>query len=92
MAADLLLFMTGASGGMGMEPLKQMMPDVGKAYDLVVFVRDSEKSRREMAPFESKEGLEFVWGGLDDKDALRRCLEGIDLVIHIAAFVSPAAD
>lgn len=52
--------MTGASGGMGMEPLKQMMPDVGKAYDLVVLVRDSEKSRREMAPFESKEGLEFV--------------------------------
>lgn len=92
MAANLRLFMTGASGGMGMESLKQMMPDVGKAYDLVVLVRDSEKNRKEMAPFEGKEGLEIVWSDLDDKDALRRCLEGTDLVIHIAAFVSPAAD
>lgn len=54
MAANLRLFMTGASGGMGMEPLKQMMPDVGKAYDLVVLVRDSEKSRRGWHPSKAR--------------------------------------
>lgn len=92
MAKNLRVFMTGASGGMGMESLKQMMPNVGKAYDLVLLVRNSEKNRKEMAPFEGKDGLEIVWGDLDDKEALKRCLSDTDLVIHIAAFVSPAAD
>lgn len=86
------VFMTGASGGMGMASLKQMLPDVGEAYDLVVLVRDSEKNRSEMAPFEGTSGLEVVWGDLDDNEAVRCCLLDTDLVLHIAAFVSPAAD
>ena len=84
--------MTGASGGMGMASLKQMLPDVGDKFDLVVLVRDSEKNRAEMAPFEGTPGLEVVWGDLDDNDAVRRCLLSTSLVLHIAAFVSPAAD
>ena len=51
------VFMTGASGGMGMASLRQMLPDVGDAYDLVALVRDSEKNRGEMAPFEGTPGL-----------------------------------
>lgn len=86
------VLMTGASGGMGMASLRQMVPELGDAYDLVVLVRDSEKNRGEMAPFEGTRGLEVVWGDLDDDAALRRCLEGTDLVLHIAAFVSPGAD
>lgn len=86
------VLMTGASGGMGMASLRQMVPELGDAYDLVALVRDSEKNRGEMAPFEGTRGLEVVWGDLDDDAALRRCLEGTDLVLHIAAFVSPAAD
>lgn len=86
------VFMTGASGGTGMASLQQMASDAGKLFDLVLLVRDSEKNRKEMAPFEGREGIEIVWGDLDDRSALRKCLEGTDLVLHIAAFVSPAAD
>ena len=82
------VFMTGASGGMGMASLKQMLPDVGDKYELVVLVRDSKKNRAEMAPFEGTSGLEVVWGDLDDDAAVRRCLLGTSLVLHIAAFVS----
>lgn len=87
-----IVFMTGASGGMGMASLRQMLPDVGERYDLVVLVRDSDKNHAEMAPFEGTDGLTIVWGDLSSKDDLRRCIEGASLVLHIAAFVSPAAD
>ena len=38
------VFMTGAGGGMGFESFKQMLPDVGRLYDLVILVRNSEKN------------------------------------------------
>ena len=38
-----VVFMTGAGGGMGSESFKQMLPDIGKKYDLIVFDRDTEK-------------------------------------------------
>lgn len=86
------VFMTGASGGMGMASLAMMAPDAGKLYDLVLLVRDSEKNHKEMAAFEGKPGISIVWGDLGNKDDVARCVEGADLVLHIAAFVSPAAD
>lgn len=30
------IFMTGAGGGMGHESFRQMLPDLGKIYDLVM--------------------------------------------------------
>ena len=35
-----VVFMTGAGGGMGYESFRQMLPDVGKLYNLVILVRD----------------------------------------------------
>lgn len=84
--------MTGASGGMGMASLEAMLPSVGKEYDLVVLVRDSERNRAALAPFQGHQGLDVVWGDLADHDALVACLKGCDLVLHVAALVSPAAD
>jgi len=90
--AQKKVFMTGASGGMGMASLKAMLPSVGHEYDLSVLVRDSEKNRKEMEPFVDVDGLDVVWGDLQDVGVLRDALRGVDLVLHIAAFVSPAAD
>lgn len=77
---------------MGMASLEAMLPSVGKEYDLVVLVRDSERNRAALAPFQGHQGLDVVWGDLADHDALVACLKGCDLVLHVAALVSPAAD
>ena len=86
------VFMTGAGGGMGFESFKQMLPDLGKLYDLVLLLRDSEKNRKLFAPYMDTKGLHIHWGDLLNREDVAACIQGADIVLHIAAFVSPQAD
>jgi len=83
--------MTGASGGMGMASLMQMVQDLDKIH-LILLVRDSEKNRAEMKDFENEPGITIVWGDLLDYDTVKSCVQDADLILHIAALVSPTAD
>ena len=40
----------------------------------------------------AQENLEIVWGDLNDYDTVYKCVEKSDLILHVAAFVSPQAD
>ena len=86
------VFMTGAGGGMGFESFKAMLPDLGKLYDLVLLLRDSEKNRKLFAPYMDTKGLHIYWGDLLNREDVAACVQGADIVLHIAAFVSPQAD
>ena len=85
------VFLTGATGGMGFASLKEMLKDSDK-QDIVILARDSEKNRTILAPYMEINGLEIVWGDLTDYDVVLKCVKDCDLILHIAAFVSPAAD
>ena len=85
------VFLTGATGGMGYASLKEMLKDSDK-QDIVILVRDSEKNRKILAPHMDTPGLEIVWGDLNDYAKVLECVKGANLILHIAAFVSPAAD
>ena len=87
-----VVFMTGAGGGMGFESFKQMLPDIGKIYDLIILVRDSEKNHNLFDSYEGREGLSIRYGDLLNRDDVYGCIADTDMVLHIAAFVSPAAD
>ena len=86
------VLLTGATGGMGLASLEAMMRDAGSAYELALIVRDTERNHEILAPYLGAKGLSFRWGDLQDKDFVRACAEDVDLVLHIAALVSPAAD
>ena len=86
------VFMTGAGGGMGFESFRQMLPDIGDKYNLVLLLRDSDKNRNLFAPYIQQKGLTIVWGDLTKPEDVAACTEQADIVLHIAAFVSPAAD
>ncbi len=86
------VFMTGAGGGMGFESFKAMKEDIGVKYDLVLLLRDSEKNRQLFQPYEDIKGLSIVWGDLLRKEDVKKCIQGTDIILHIAAFVSPQAD
>ena len=88
----LTVFMTGAGGGMGFESFKAMLPDLGKLFNLVILLRDSEKNRNLFAPYMETKGLSIVWGDLLNRDDVKKCVMQSDIVLHIAAFVSPQAD
>lgn len=85
------VFLTGATGGMGFASLKEMLKDTDK-QDIVILARDSEKNREILDPYRNTAGLEIVWGDLNDYEVVLKCVKDCDLVLHIAAFVSPAAD
>lgn len=86
-----IVFLTGATGGMGMESLKAMLTDLN-LYDLRILARKSEKNIKLLSEYENQKGLEICWGDLNDKDILRKYLKDVSLILHIAAFVSPQAD
>lgn len=87
----LRVFVTGATGGMGFESLKQMLQDLDKE-EITILVRDSEKNRKLLKEYENLDGLHIVWGDLLNYTDVYKCVEQSDIVLHIAAFVSPAAD
>ena len=76
---------------MGMESLKQMIKDVDKQM-IRLFVLDHPENRKSMVPYEDQKGIEIYWGDLTRYEDVLSAMKGIDLVLHIAAFVSPAAD
>lgn len=85
------IFLTGATGTMGFLGMQELLKD---AYDieLVVLARESDKNMKLLAPYTTKECLEIVWGDLVDYKSVRRCVQDADIVLHVGAFVSPAAD
>lgn len=85
------VFLTGACGGMGIQGLMRMVKDT-VAYNTLILVRDSEKNRKILKDYMDIDGLEIVWGDLNDYDIVYKCVEKCDLILHVAAFVSPAAD
>lgn len=77
---------------MGYESFKAMLPDLGKLYDLVILVRDSEKIRSLFGQYTGTDGITVKYGDLLSKEAVAECVACSDLCLHIAAFVSPQAD
>ena len=55
----MTVFMTGAGGGMGYESFKQMLPDIGKLYKLIILVRDSEKNHDLFDRYDKKKAPVF---------------------------------
>ena len=84
--------MTGAGGGMGYESFKAMLPDIGKLYDLVILVRESEKNHKLFDLHEGLDGLTVKYGDLLNREDTEECIRLSDMCLHIAAFVSPQAD
>ena len=85
------VFLTGACGGMGIQGLMRMVKDA-EAYKTLILVRDSEKNREILKEYENLNNLEIVWGDLNDYKAVYKCVEKSDLILHVAAYVSPSAD
>ncbi|MBR1757453.1 MAG: NAD(P)-dependent oxidoreductase [Lachnospiraceae bacterium] len=87
-----VVFITGAGGGMGFESFKAMLPDLGKLYDLLILVRDSEKNRKLFERYIGTPGIRVMFGDLLNQEDVAKCVQLSDICLHIAAFVSPQAD
>jgi nucleoside-diphosphate-sugar epimerase len=55
-------------------------------------LRPSKVNKKMFAPYADEPGLEIVWGDLTDPGDVDRAVRGVDIVLHPAAMISPAAD
>lgn len=85
------IFLTGASGNMGQEGLRQLL-ERRERFDIVVLVLPTAKDRKIMAAYEGQPGLKIVWGDLTRYEDVLGCVTGADIVLHVGGLVSPAAD
>ncbi len=85
------VFLTGATGGMGTAGMRELLKDAA-TQDLVILARPSERNRGTLAELADRSGVVIQWGDLTDYDDVLRCVRGADVVLHVAALVSPEAD
>lgn len=87
------IFLTGATGVMGMCSMKEILRRRFRGLDiqLVVLARDSKKNRKILDPF-LKIGVEVIWGDLRDAEAVAQGVKDADIVLHVGGMVSPSAD
>ncbi|WP_018751940.1 NAD-dependent epimerase/dehydratase family protein [Paenibacillus sanguinis] len=85
------IFLTGASGNMGQEGLKQLLERRDR-FNIVTLVLPTAKDKEIMAKYEKEPGLRIIWGDLTHYNDVLKCVTGADYVLHVGGMVSPAAD
>lgn len=81
------VLLTGASGSMGHAAFLELLKRRDE-YDVVLLL---VPSKRDKAIFR-KYDVKIVWGDLTRYEDVLEAVDGVDLVLHPAAFISPAAD
>ncbi|MDE7161076.1 MAG: NAD(P)-dependent oxidoreductase [Muribaculaceae bacterium] len=84
------VFLTGATGVMGMAGLGELTREAGR-YAVTVLARPGKRNETKLAPFVAK-GVKVIWGDLLDPESIRRGVAEADVVLHVGGMVSPAAD
>ncbi|MBY9079084.1 NAD(P)-dependent oxidoreductase [Paenibacillus sp. HN-1] len=85
------ILLTGATGGMGFLGLQELLKHTDK-FDIAILVMDTEKDRQKLKDYENRKGLTIHWGDLTNYKDVSECMKNTDIVLHVAALVSPAAD
>jgi len=85
------VLLTGASGSMGGEAFKELLRRRDK-YDVVLLLRPSSRNKKLFRKYQGQEGVRIVWGDLRNPEDVLKAVDGVDHVLHPAAFIAPAAD
>lgn len=85
------VFLTGATGVMGMAGLKEMIRLQDK-LNLTLLVRPSKKNHKTMVPYAAMQGIRIIWGDLTSYKDVLDGVTGADIVLHVGGMVSPQAD
>ena len=82
------ILLTGASGTVGSEVLRQLA--FSENVNLTVFDQKTSKSKRIFAPY--KNHIKVIYGDLSNENDIAAIPEKLDVVIHLAAIIPPLAD
>lgn len=85
-----IVFLTGATGTMGQETMKQLLSRDNRFITRII-ARPSAKNKALLKKYRCP-ALEIVWGDMTDYATIKKCVDGASYVLHVGAMVSPAAD
>lgn len=83
------ILLTGASGTVGYEVLKQLYKNIDY-FNITVFDVKNGKSQKKFKKFKNK--INIVYGDICDTKKLQKICVNKDVVIHLAAIIPPFAD
>ncbi len=83
------VLLTGASGTVGYEVLKQLV-ELKDNFSVTAFDVETSKSKKKFSAFKDK--LEIVYGDISKPNDLENITKNQDVVIHLAAKIPPIAD
>lgn len=81
------ILLTGASGTVGFEALKQLIEK--DRYTISVFDKKTKRSVEKLEPFANQ--IDLIYGDISNRKDLKS-FKNIDVVIHLAAIIPPLAD
>jgi len=81
------VLVTGAFGGIGSEILQNL---IAKGHEVTCLDLKNAKTKRAATEFIGS--VKILWGSITDAVLLEEALKDIDVVIHMAAIVAPAAN
>ena len=84
-----VILLTGATGSVGLETLRELLRRSDR-YRTRVFSLDTPGERATLQPFLDQ--IEIVWGDLRDPETVRKAVDGVAAVLHVAAIIPPLAD
>ncbi|NLY81546.1 MAG: NAD-dependent epimerase/dehydratase family protein [Clostridiales bacterium] len=85
------ILLTGSTGSMGKESFKQLYEYKFK-FHIVLLIRPSKKNIKMMKKYKNDPAVTIIWGDLTDYDDVLKAVSLSDVILHVAALVSPAAD
>jgi len=89
--AKKTIFLTGATGNMGKEGMKQLLSRKDR-FDIIILILPSEKDKELVRNWEKEPSVRVVYGDLTKYEDVLDCINGADYVLHVGGMVSPMAD
>ena len=84
------VFITGASGHMGLEAVKLLAENDNIRLRLLILAAPLE--RRKLGCYRNYSNIEIIEGDLRNIEDVRRGVKGADYVLHLGALIPPAAE
>jgi cholest-5-ene-3beta,7alpha-diol 3beta-dehydrogenase len=83
------VLLTGASGTVGFEVLKQLYQKRDH-YEISLFDLPTKKARKMFSPY--TKGIDIQYGDISNENDIRKVCSDKDYIIHLAAIIPPLAD
>lgn len=85
------IFLTGATGHMGSETLKQLL-EKPERFFVKILVMPTEKDKKVVRACKDYDNVEIIYGDLTNYIDVEQGVKGADYVLHVGGMVSPVAD